>query len=143
MSTALLYAGVDQMLEPAEMSQLLGRRVETVETNAVDGLPGTTGAEVLAISLDGEPEPTLMLKHVHAATDWVALFTRDEQRRALRLWSKGVFDRMPAAVEPAVIACGEWADGYGILMPNLGSEMLELAAIRAWASRLRPTLDLL
>lgn len=133
MNTALLYSGVDQMLEPAELSRLLGRDVSTVETETVEGLPTTTDADFLAVSIDGETEPSLMVKCAHPTIDWVALFTEDTSHRAVRLWSEGVFDRMPSAVEPSVIACGEWEDGYGILMPHLGSKMLEgFAPQPAW-----------
>ena len=125
MNTALLYSSVDQRLEPAELARLLGRGVETVRIDPVDGLRGSTAADFLAVSLDQEATPSLMMKHVHPTTDWVALFTDDRQRRAVKLWSEGVLDRMPAAVDPSVVACAEWTDGYGILMPHLGSEMLE------------------
>mgnify|MGYP001820592098 FL=1 len=125
MTTALLYSGMDQMLEAAELSRLLGRDVDSVKSEAVEGLRGSTDADFVAVSVDQESDPSLMVKHVHPETDWVALFTDDIERRAVRLWSEGVFARMPSAVEPSVIACGEWAGGYGILMPHLGSEMLE------------------
>jgi hypothetical protein len=125
MTTAVLYSSVDQMLEPAELSRLLGRDVSTVETEPVAGLQGSTDADFLAVSVDGEATPGLLVKHVHPTTDWVALFTDDRRRRAVRLWSEGVLARMPSAVEPAVVACAEWADGYGILMPHLGSYVLE------------------
>lgn len=133
MSTALLYSGVDQMLEPAELSRLLERDVTNVEARHVDGLRGSTDADFLEVSVDHEAEPSLLVEHVHPATDWVALFTDDTQRRAVRLWSEGVLARLPAVVEPAVIACGEWDDGYGILMPHLGPEMLdEFVPLPGW-----------
>lgn len=133
MTTVLLYSGIDEMLEPAELSRLLGRHVDSVSTEVIEGLPATTDATFVAVSLDGEPEPSLMVKQAHPAIDWVALCTRDEKRRAVRLWSEGVFERLPSEVETAVIACGEWADGYGILMWHLGAEMLEFGApLPAW-----------
>ena len=125
MSTAMLYSGVEQMLDPAELSQHLGRDVATVRSELAEDAGGSTDADLLAIYVDDEAEPSYMLKHVHPKTDWVALFTDDTQRRAARLWTEGVFRQMPAAVDPSVISCGEWADGYGILMPHLAAEMLE------------------
>lgn len=125
MTTALHYSSVEELLEPAGLSRLLGRAIDTVMTEPLDELHGSTDADFLAVHLDDGAGPGLVLKHVHPRTDWVALFTDDKQRRAVRLWDEGVFARMPSAVQPSVVACAEWADGYGILMPHLGAHMLE------------------
>jgi hypothetical protein len=92
-------------------------------TTAVEGADSSTDARFFQVALDGEATPSLFLKIVDPARDWVAMVTADERRRAVVLWAKGLFDRMPPEVDPAVIACADWDEGYAVLMPNLHADL--------------------
>lgn len=118
------YASLEAMIAPAELSRLLGRQVDTASVAEAEVTFTSTGARFRSVRLDDEAEPSLFIKLVDPATDWVALFTEDRARRAVALWVEGVFARMPAEVDPAVIACASWRDGYAILMPNVGSYLM-------------------
>lgn len=117
------YPSLEAMLEPAELEHITGRPVNAVAVEPVAGAETSTEASFLSISLNGEPKPTLHVKRVDPAIDWVALFTQDHDRRAVTMWTHGVFARMPEEVDPAVFACASWDDGYAVLMPDISAEL--------------------
>lgn len=117
----LPYPSVEVMIEPAELWRLLGREVGNVALAPVDGAETSTDARFLAVSLDDEPTPSLFIKLVEPAKDWVALSADDRSRRAITMRAQEVFSRMPREVDPAVIACAFWENGCAILMPAISA----------------------
>ena len=117
------YPSLEAMLDPGELAGLLGRPVVTVSVEQVQDAETSTEAEFQKVTLDGDDDPSLFIKRVDPSKDWVALGTNDLARRAVTMWSLGVFDRMPGEVDPGVIACASWDEGYAVLMPDVSARL--------------------
>lgn len=123
MSERQPYPSLEAMLDPGELSGLLGRPVVSVSVEHVQDAETSTEAEFQRVTLDGDDDPSLFIKRVDPSKDWVALGTEDLARRAVTMWSLGVFDRMPRQVDPGVIACASWDEGYAVLMPDVSARL--------------------
>ena len=122
---------LEALTDPAELSRLLERPVTTVTAVPVDDAQTSTEARFLRLTLDDGSAPGLFVKIVDPAQDWVAYVTADDRRRAVALWSEGLFERMPSEADAAVLACAEWEDGYAVLMPDLGAQLPVSGAVLA------------
>ena len=122
---------LEALTDPAELSRLLERPVTTVTAVPVDDAQTSTEARFQRLTLDDGSAPGLFVKIVDPAQDWVAYVTADDRRRAVALWSEGLFERMPSEADAAVLACAEWEDGYAVLMPDLGAQLPVSGAVLA------------
>jgi hypothetical protein len=55
-----------------------------------------------------------VLKRIVHGEDWIARLTNDTGREA-QLWHSGVFARMPAEIDPAILAA-HWAEGRAMTL---------------------------
>lgn len=120
-----VFPSVEAMLDPAVVSDLVGRRVETVErVPIVPKGHSSTGAEFEGVRLDGEARPSLVVKSIDRATDWVSTVTLDVVDREVAVWESGLLDLLPSGVGHAVVAAARVSGGSSLLMRNLTEEFL-------------------
>jgi hypothetical protein len=107
-----LFSTTDELLRPDTLARLLDMAVQTVDVKPfqIRGA-STTDSAFVGVHLDGEHEPSLVLKRMRLEKGWVAIVTRDSLGRAATLWQHGVLDRFPSAVDHAVVGCTEAAAG--------------------------------
>jgi hypothetical protein len=66
----------------------------------------------------------LIAKRIVPGSDWLGRATRDPGREAL-LFADGVFARMPATVDPAVVAAEPEGDAWWVVMRDVSAELLD------------------
>jgi aminoglycoside phosphotransferase (APT) family kinase protein len=66
----------------------------------------------------------LIAKRIAPGSDWLGRATRDPGREAL-LFADGVFARMPAAVDPAVVAAEPEGDAWWVVMRDVSGELVD------------------
>jgi aminoglycoside phosphotransferase (APT) family kinase protein len=66
----------------------------------------------------------LIAKRIVPGSDWLGRATRDPGREAL-LFADGVFARMPAAVDPAIVAAEPEGDAWWVVMRDVSDELLD------------------
>ena len=66
----------------------------------------------------------LIAKRIVPGSDWLGRATRDPGREAL-LFADGVFARMPAGVDPAVVAAEPEGDAWWVVMRDVSAELLD------------------
>ena len=67
---------------------------------------------------------TLIAKRIVPGSDWLGRATRDPGREAL-LFADGVFARMPASVDPAVVAAEPDGDAWWVVMRDVSVELVD------------------
>jgi Phosphotransferase enzyme family len=66
----------------------------------------------------------LIAKRIVPGSDWLGRATRDPGREAL-LFADGVFARMPASVDPAVVAAEPEGEAWWVVMRDVSAELLD------------------
>lgn len=66
----------------------------------------------------------LIAKRIVPGSDWLGRATRDPGREAL-LFADGVFARMPAAVDPAIVAAERDGGAWWVVMRDVSGELLD------------------
>jgi aminoglycoside phosphotransferase (APT) family kinase protein len=66
----------------------------------------------------------LIAKRIVPGSDWLGRATRDPGREAL-LFADGVFARLPADVDPAVVAAEPEGDAWWVVMRDVSAELLD------------------
>jgi hypothetical protein len=66
----------------------------------------------------------LIAKRIVPGSDWLGRATRDPGREAL-LFADGVFGRMPAGVDTAVVAAEPEGDAWWVMMRDVSAELLD------------------
>jgi len=119
------FASTDEMLSPDVLTSLLARPVRSVSREAFTPAgDSSTDAAFEAIHLDGEPTPSLITKTVERARDWVAIATRDDVDREVRVWEAGLLHRLSGPVTQTVVAGARSDSGYTVLMRNVSDWLL-------------------
>ena len=68
-----------------------------------------------------------MLKRIVHGEDWIARLTNDTGREA-QLWHSGVFARMPAEIDPAILAARSQPGGDVLVMRNVSEQLCRRTA---------------
>ena len=63
-------------------------------------LDSLSGASFSRVEIDGQPH---VVKHLSEASDWVMRATGDTEFRPLQMWRSGLFDALPACLDPVVV----------------------------------------
>jgi Phosphotransferase enzyme family len=82
---------------------------------------GKTGARIERLTIDGVPH---IAKHLRAGGDWLMRASGDHGLRELALWERGVFARMPPAIDHAVVATARDGPHGVLLMRDVSSSLL-------------------
>ena len=95
------------------------------ERSPLGGADGKSGALLERVVIDGE---RLVLKHLHVDGDWTMRGFGDLCCRPVRLWTTGILDALPPALDHAVIgaATGLGRNGWGaaLLMHDVGEHLV-------------------
>lgn len=96
-----------------------------MDEDVVDRTPltsaGVTGARLDRVTMaDGR---VLVEKTIDRRTDWLMRATGDDGR-VFRLWSAGVFHRLPAGIDCAVEAVEPLADGWTVVMRDVSDALM-------------------
>jgi hypothetical protein len=81
-----------------------------------------SGAPLEAVVLDDGTR--LVVKRFSPTTDLLMRLTND-RGRAATLWTDGVFDRLPPAIDHAVLAAAPDGDGWVLVMRDVGETILD------------------
>jgi aminoglycoside phosphotransferase (APT) family kinase protein len=86
---------------------------------------GKTGARLERVVVDGQ---RYVLKHLHAADDWVMRATADIDCRPVTLWRHGWLDALPACIDHAIVGAA-WDDRPGgrgavLVMRDVGAGLV-------------------
>jgi Phosphotransferase enzyme family len=96
---------------------------------------GKSGSELERVVLADHSR--LIVKHVRPGRDWIGRGTHDEGRIAT-LWRSGLFARVPAMVEHAILAVEPEDDGWMVIMRDVGAGLFApgIVVSRATSRRL-------
>lgn len=125
MTDRRLFPTTADLLSSDALAALLHAPVRDVDVTPfqISGM-STTDSAFLGVRLNGEHEPSLLLKQMRRECDWVAIATDDTQGRAAAIWQHGVLDRFPRSVDHAIVGCTEPGVGPDILMRNVQPYLL-------------------
>jgi hypothetical protein len=82
---------------------------------------GFSGAGLERVVMEGGS--SLILKHISPARDWLMRATDDPGRVGV-LWESGIFGRMPAVVDHAVVAVERDEEGWLVFMRDVSGALL-------------------
>lgn len=108
----------------------LSQRVVTSERL---GSAGASGNKVERVRLDDGTE--LIRKRVSPEWDWISRATSD-QGRALSMWTRGLFERIPSAIDHTTVAVEADNGGWSIFMHDVSDalvgpdEVVDRASVR-------------
>ena len=106
----------------AEAAEELFASLGKVTERATLASSGWSGNRIDRLVLaDGQ---ALIAKRIVPGSDWLGRATRDPGREAL-LFADGVFARMPANVDPAVVAAEPEGDAWWVVMRDVSAELLD------------------
>jgi hypothetical protein len=100
------------------MSSMLAGAVRREPLAAADGLSGSP-LERVVLAGGG----VVVVKHVRAGGDWIMRATHDGGRVA-ELWAAGILQRVPAAVDHAILAVESDGDGWAVVMRDVSAALL-------------------
>lgn len=122
-----LYSSLDEMLSPATLSKLEGRPIHYVRCLPFKSEDSLSGNRFLKVVTDDSTSPRYIVKRMSLAWDWLMRATGDDRCRSVRLWQAGLLDRVPPAIDHAIVACAQDGEGWAILMRDVGAGLLPFA----------------
>lgn len=124
-----LYPNIEAMIAPEVLSTLAGQPLSAVQTHPLTATYNKSGSRLLLVETNGGQGPRFILKLVSIEWDWQMRATDDHHCRAVALWQHGIFDRLPAEIEHAVVACARDGQNWAILMKDFGATMTPYAPL--------------
>jgi len=116
-----VHDGVETMLSPENLSELLGRPVTHVDRGDA-AVRGNAGSQLTPVDTDAG---RLILKTMSPRSDWVMFATDDSACRSVTTWQYGLLERARPHLDAAVLACAREGSLWAILMPDLSGRFLE------------------
>ena len=89
------------------VAELVGGNAGRTPMKTSDSL---SGSRFEWVRVDGE---RCLLKYLCVDDDWIARATGDLGVRQVELWRRGVFDRLPQELDPALIGIAAWRNANG------------------------------
>ena len=114
-------------MAPESLTKLLGEQVTDVSTSPLFAHYNKSGSRLSRVEINRGHGPSLILKQVSLANDWLMRATNDYQIRSVRLWEQGVLALLPPEIDHARIACARDGDGRAILLWDLSDQMFPYA----------------
>jgi len=109
-------------LTPDAVSELLAGASFRETVSPADG---KSTAVFERVSIDGQ---WYFLKRLSPDTDWIMRSTGDRVHRPYLVWAAGIMDRVPACIDPAVVAMEIEGEGDAaelrILMPDVAADLV-------------------
>lgn len=119
-----VFDSLDDLLDPATLSRIEGRRVTVVRRLAFDSADSLSGSRFLAVETDGLVGQRYVVKRIAPAWDWIMRVTGDERGRAVLAWQSGLLDQLPAAVVHGVVGSARDGDGWAILLRDFSGHLI-------------------
>ena len=105
-----------------EAAEALFASLGEVRERATLASSGWSGNRIDRLVLaDGQ---ALIAKRIVPGSDWLGRQTRDPGREAL-LFADGVFARMPASVDPAIVAAEPEGDAWWVVMRDVSADLVD------------------
>lgn len=123
----LVFPTVAAMLETAVLSNLLGERITAVTPHPLIAQYNKSGSRLLRLELNHGRGPSLILKQISPATDWLMRATHDSRCRSVALWEQGLLDQLPPELDHATLACARDGDDWAILLRDVSADLLPYA----------------
>jgi hypothetical protein len=122
-----LYSSLEEMLAPATLSKLEGRPIHYVRCLPFKSEDSLSGNRFLKVVTDDSTNSQYIVKRMCLAWDWLMRATEDDHCRSARLWQAGLLDRLPPAIDHAIVACAQDGEGWAILMRDVGAGLVPRA----------------
>jgi hypothetical protein len=100
------------------IDELLSGATERTQLTADDG---KSGVPIERVVIDGQ---RFIAKHMEVAGDWLARATGDLGMRQLLLWERGMYQRMPACIDPVVVGVARDGRRGVLLMHDVGEHLV-------------------
>jgi hypothetical protein len=119
------YDSIEDMIQPETLSRLLQHPIATTRLAPFETAGwSATGSDFLGVFIDGEQQPSLVVKRMSMEWDWLMCNTDDVLGRSVTAWQYGFLDRMPPEIDTTVIACARDGAGQAIMMHNVTESLL-------------------
>jgi hypothetical protein len=122
-----LFPTVAAMLETVVLSNLLGDQITAVSPHPLIAQYNKSGSHLLRLELNQGQGPSLILKQISPATDWLMRATNDTRCRSVTLWEHGLLDQLPPEIDHAMLACARDGDNWAILLRDVSADLLPTA----------------
>ena len=126
-----LFDGIQQMLAPETLSDLIAHPVRRVEIQPMNGHSGLAGGQLSYVDTDAG---RFVLKRMSVASDWIMFASNDFRCRSVTLWQYGLLDRLLPHLEHKILAGARDCEGWAILMDDLTGH------VYSWDSPMPPGL---
>ena len=113
------FSSLEEMLLPRNLTNLLGRQVNTVEITPILEHTGFSGASLFNVKLNGENG--LFLKEITDDADWFAVTTHDTNCRSVTIYEYGVLDLLLPTIQHVILACAVEKKKRSILMKDVSA----------------------
>jgi hypothetical protein len=100
------------------IDELLAAATERTQLAADDG---KSGVPIERVVIDGQ---RYIAKHMEVGGDWLARATGDLGMRQLLLWERGMYQRMPACIDPVVVGSARDGKRGVLLMHDVGEHLV-------------------
>jgi hypothetical protein len=117
-----IFDSVEQMLAPKALSKLLGKRLDHIIRQPINGHSGLAGGQLSYVETNAG---RLVLKQMSTSTDWLMYSTNDHQCRAVRLWQYGLLDQLSPHFDHKIVAASHDGDGWAMLMEDLTGKVFQ------------------
>lgn len=109
--------------EAASVEEMLAGATERRDWKSSDSL---SGSRLERLTIDGEP---YVVKYTCVDDDWIMRATGDLHCRQLTLFTSGVLDMLPSAIDHAIVACAPFTSRHGhrggaFLMRDVSGELV-------------------
>jgi hypothetical protein len=118
-----LYSSVQEMLSNSILSSLLGRPVDQVLCQPFKSTNGFSGNQLYHVTAD---QDKLVMKRLRPEIDWLAISSKDDQCRSVRVWQYGLLDKLLPYIQHAILAACQDGDEYCLLMRDVSGGLLNL-----------------
>lgn len=88
----------------------------TTARGGLHRMDSLSGATFTRVERDGQP---FVVKHLSPSTDWVMRATRDTRFRPVQMWESGLYDALPACLDPTVVGAARFDGGAAVLMRDI------------------------
>jgi hypothetical protein len=122
-----LFPTVAAMLDTAVLSELLGETITAVSPQPLIAQYNKSGSRLLRLTLNHGQRPSLILKQISPATDWLMRATNDSRCRSVALWEHALLDQLPPEIDHAILACARDDHNWAILLRDVSADLLPTA----------------
>jgi hypothetical protein len=120
--TRPLFTSVDEMLVPAVLSALESRSVHSIRRVPVRQAEANSGSRFYQVETNNGTGPRYILKRTEPSPYLPPSY--NDPNRSVAVWQHDILDRLPPAIEHAMVACSHDGAGYAILMRDVSETLM-------------------